>query len=221
MKLDQFIADHGQKEGGGAFQLENTKLLELKVDGAVWAKAGSMVAYRGSLQFKRNSGGAKKWLKKALTGEGAQTMRVEGRGMLYVADQGKTVHVLDLAAGEAVSVNGNDLLAFQDSVTWDVKMMKRAAGLMGGGLFNVRLEGPGLIAFTTHGTPIALRTPVITDPQATVAWSAHLSPDLKTDMSLGTLLGRSSGETFQMNFQAEGGVVIVQPFEEGGAAPTA
>lgn len=219
MKLDQFVADHGQKEGGDAFQLENERLLEVKVDGAVWAKAGAMVAYRGELAFKRNSGGLGKWLKQAVTGESAHTMRVEGRGRLYLADQGKHIHIVVLAAGDAVSVNGNDILAFDDTVTWDIKLMRRAAGMMGGGLFNIRLEGPGRIAFTTHGRPIALQTPVLTDPQATVAWSAHLAPDFRTDVNLGTLIGRSSGETFQMDFRKPGGFVIVQPYEEGGAAP--
>lgn len=219
MELERFVADHGQREGGGDFQLENPKLLEVKVDGAVWAKAGSMVAYRGELSFKRSSGGVAKWLKKSLSGEGTQTMRVEGRGVLYLADKAKQVHVVELEAGRSLSINGNDILAFQESVDWDVKMMKRAASLMGGGLFNIHLTGPGLVAFTTHGRPIALETPVVTDPQATVAWSADVEPDFRSDVNLGTLVGRSSGETFQMDFKSPGGFVIVQPFEEGGAEP--
>lgn len=220
MTLRDFVTDHAQTPGGGAFQLENRKTLEIKVDGAVWAKAGSMVAYRGGLSFKRTSGGAAKWLKKALTGEGSRTMRVEGRGLLYLADQGKEIHVLALGAGEALSVNGNDVLAFEESVTWDITMMKRAAGMLGGGLFNMRLEGPGLIAFGTHGKPLVLQTPAVTDPQATVAWSAALSPDLKTDLTLGAFIGRTAGETFQMDFSQPGGFVVVQPYEAGGAGPT-
>lgn len=49
MKLNQFLADHQNKAGGDVFQLENSKLLEVKVNGMVWAKVGSMIAYRGSL----------------------------------------------------------------------------------------------------------------------------------------------------------------------------
>ena len=217
--LRDFVTDNAQTPGGGAFQLESRKTLEVKVDGAVWAKAGSMIAYRGELAFKRRSGGAARWLKKALTGEGATTMRVEGRGLLYLADQGKEIHVLELGAGEALSVNGHDVLAFEESVTWDITMMKRVAGMLGGGLFNMRLEGPGLIAFGTHGKPLVLQTPVVTDPQATVAWNASLSPDLRTDLTLGALVGRSAGETFQMDFREPRGFVVVQPFEAGGAGP--
>jgi uncharacterized protein (AIM24 family) len=221
MKLAEFLESNRQQEGGGAFQLESSKLLEIKVDGSVWAKAGSMVAYRGDLKFKQKHGGLGKWLKKSLTGEGAFTMEVTGTGLLYVADQGKEIHVLELEAGNAVSVNGSDVLAFQSSVSWDIKMMRKAAGMAAGGLFNIQLTGPGMIAFTTHGKPLVLRTPVITDPQATVAWDARLQPGFRTDISLGTLLGRSSGETFQLEFAQSGGFVVVQPFEEGGASPAA
>jgi uncharacterized protein (AIM24 family) len=74
-----------------------------------------------------------------------------------------------------------------------------------------------MIAITTHYTPITLAVtperPVYTDPNATVAWSDGLSIDYKTDVNLGTLLGRGSGETFQMAFRGTG-FVIVQPYEE-------
>jgi uncharacterized protein (AIM24 family) len=219
MKLAEFIDSNQQKEGGGAFQLESSKLLEVKVDGSVWAKAGAMVAYAGSLKFAQKHGGMGKWLKKAVTGEGSLTMEVTGNGVLYLADQGKEVHVLELEAGDAISVNGNDVLAFQSSVQWDIKMMRKAAGMAAGGLFNMQLQGPGLIAFTTHGKPLVLGTPVVTDPQATVAWSTSAEPDFRTDISVGTLFGKSSGETFQLDFKKPGGFVVVQPYEEGGAAP--
>ncbi|MEA3342147.1 MAG: AIM24 family protein [Chloroflexota bacterium] len=126
--------------------------------------------------------------------------------------------MIELEAQDALSVNGNDILAFQSSVEWDIKLIKKAAGMMAGGLFNVQLRGPGMIAFTTHGRPLVLETPAVTDPQATVAWSANLKPDFKTNINLGTLLGRSAGETFQMDFRQPNGFVVVQPYEESGAA---
>ena len=86
-----------------------------------------------------------------------------------------------------------------------------------GGLFSLQLQGNGLIAFTTHGNPLVLRVtsqqPLLTDPNATVAWSGGLTPAVKTDVGLQTLLGRSSGETFQLAFQGDG-FVVVQPYEE-------
>jgi len=89
--------------------------------------------------------------------------------------------------------------------------------MMAGGLFNVRLEGNGLIAITTHYDPMTLRvtpdSPVITDPNATVAWSGSLSPEFKTDISFKTFLGRGSGESIQMKFEGDG-FVVIQPCEE-------
>jgi uncharacterized protein (AIM24 family) len=88
---------------------------------------------------------------------------------------------------------------------------------MAGGLFNVRLEGEGLIAITTHYDPLTLlvtpEQPVITDPNATIAWSGNLAPEFRTDISLKTFFGRGSGESIQMLFQGNG-FVVIQPFEE-------
>ena len=88
---------------------------------------------------------------------------------------------------------------------------------MGGGLFQVHLSGTGYVAITTHGDPITLRVtpgkPVCTDPNATVAWSGNLTPSIKTDISFKTILGRGSGESFQMQFEGNGWI-IVQPYEE-------
>jgi uncharacterized protein (AIM24 family) len=55
--------------------------------------------------------------------------------------------------------------------------------------------------------------PVFTDSIATVAWSGGLTPEIVTDISLGTLLGRGSGESVQLRFAGDGWVVV-QPYEE-------
>ena len=142
--------------------------------------------------------------------------KAEGNGNLYLADSGKKVTIINLQ-NETIVVNGNDLLAFQDSVKWDIKMMRKITGMMAGGLFNIRLEGTGMIAITTHYDPLTLKVtsnePVITDPNATVAWSGNLTPEFRTDISLKTFFGRGSGESIQMEFKGDG-FVVVQPFEE-------
>jgi uncharacterized protein (AIM24 family) len=155
-------------------------------------------------------------LKRAVSGEGTRLTKAEGQGVLYLADQGKKVTILDLA-GQTIFVNGNDILAFQQEIQWDIKLMRKVAGMLAGGLFNVKLSGNGLIALTTHYDPLTLivrpDTPVITDPNATVAWSGSLTPEFKTDISLRTFIGRGSGESIQMVFQGQG-FVVVQPQEE-------
>ncbi|MGM0591861.1 MAG: AIM24 family protein [Halobacteriota archaeon] len=215
MDLDTFVDSHAPQDNEQTFDLENSKLLDVALEGSVMAKAGSMVGYTGDISFERKSaGGLKGMLKKKVTGEGATMMEAAGTGHLFLADQGKEVQVLELDAGEEISVNGNDLLAFENSVNWDIKMMDSIAGTSTGGLFNVYLEGPGHVAITTHGKPLVVPTPVSTDPNATVAWSSNVSPSAKRDLNIKSMIGRSSGETFQLQFGGEGGFVIVQPYEE-------
>jgi uncharacterized protein (AIM24 family) len=222
--VSDFLQTTAQKDvSADAFELENPHLLELKLNGRVWAKAGSMVAYHGSAKFKREGvleQGLGNLLKKAVSGEGTRLMKIEGQGRVYLADSGKRVTLLRLQ-GESIFVNGNDVLAFEDGIENKITLMRRVAGMMAGGLFSIRLSGSGLVAITSHFDPLTLRVtpnaPVFTDPNATVAWSGNLSPDFVTDITIGTFLGRASGESLQMKFQGEGWVVV-QPYEESYAA---
>jgi uncharacterized protein (AIM24 family) len=218
--LDEFINETQQEEQGqGLFELEGDRCLEINLQDSVWTKTGSMVAYRGDVKFTREGilkHGVGKLLKRAVSGEGTQLTKAEGRGQVYLADQGKKVSIIRLE-NDAIFVNGSDLLAFESGIDWDVKMMRKVAAMVSGGLFNVRLAGSGLVAITSHFDPLTLRVtpsrPVHTDPNATVAWSGNLTPEFKTDVSLKTFLGRGSGESFQMLFEGDG-FVVVQPYEE-------
>ena len=225
--IDEFIRQTKQDERGNEFfELETPRILEVNLKDLVWAKTGAMISYAGQIKFERErmlEHGLGKMFKKALTGEGTSLMKATGNGRLYLADQGKKITIFDLN-NESITVNGNDLLAFEPTIEWDINLMRKMAGVMSGGLFNVNLRGKGKIAITSHYEPLTLLVkpgePVITDPNATVAWSGNLAPEFRTDISFRTLLGRGSGESFQMEFSGEG-FVIVQPFEEGLAAPQA
>lgn len=218
--LEQFVQETTQKDQDqGVFELESRYMLEVNLRGRVWMKTGAMVAYQGGVKFRREGAfehGFWRWFKRAFTYEGTKLTKAEGVGRVYVADAGKMVSILELR-GEAVCVNGNDLLAFEDSIGWDIRIMRSVGAMMAGGLFNVRLEGHGLVAITSHGEPLTLRVkpgkPVMTDPNATVAWSGNLEPELKTDIQLRTLVGRGGGEAFQLRFEGDG-FVVVQPYEE-------
>ncbi len=225
--IDEFLQRTAQRDRGqGFFELESPHMLEVNLDGSthgsVWTKMGGMVAYRGEVKFTRQGmmeEGLGKFLKRQLTGEGAKLTKAEGRGKVYLADDGKKLTVLDLR-GESVVVNGEDLIAFDPVLKYDVTMMRKVAAVVSGGLFNVRVEGTGLVCIGTHHDPLTLRVrpgePVFTDPNATVAWSGNLTPGFKTDMSLKTFVGRGSGESFQIQFDATAGEgwVVVQPYEE-------
>jgi len=218
--IQEFVEKTEQQDKGqGLFELETERLLEINLNGQIWAKAGAMVSYRGKIKYEREGileHGIGKMFRKAFTGEGTPLMKATGSGKLYLADQGKKISILNLN-GEALFVNGNDLLAFEPSISWDIKLMRKIAGMLSGGLFNMKLEGRGMIAITSHYEPLTLIVkqgdPVFTDPNATVAWSGSLSPEFVTDISFKTILGRGSGESIQMKFSGEG-FVVVQPYEE-------
>jgi len=218
--ISEFIKNTEQVDKGeGLFELETPRMLEVNLNGMIWAKAGSMVAYNGTIKYEREGileHGLSSMFKKAFTGEGASLMKANGHGKLYLADSGKKIIILELQ-NDSIYVNGNDLLAFEPSLKHEIKLMRRVAGMMAGGLFNVRCQGTGMLAITTHYEPLTLRVtpgkPVITDPNATVAWSGNLTPEFQTDISFKTFVGRGSGESIQMRFEGDG-FVIVQPYEE-------
>ncbi len=218
--LDDFLKKSAEQNlGQGTFELENPRMLEVNLNGEIWTKMGSMVAYVGNVKFEREKileKGIGNLLKKTVTGEGAKLTKAVGQGKVYLADGGKTIHILQLQ-NDSIFVNGNDLLAFEPSVDWDIKMMKKVTAMLAGGLFNVKLTGSGMVAFTCHFEPLTLQVspgqPVFTDPNATIAWSGSLQPNLKVQATLKSFFGRGSGESLQMEFIGQGWVVI-QPFEE-------
>jgi uncharacterized protein (AIM24 family) len=218
--IEEFIQATAQDEAAqDFFQLENDRMLEVNLDSMVWMKAGAMVAYVGQIKFTREGlldQGLGSLLKRSVTGEGAKLTKAEGRGRLYLADSGKTIRILRLQ-GDSIFVNGSDLLAFEPTVSWEIKMMRKLVAVVAGGFFNVRLSGTGLVAITSHFEPITLRVkpgaPVRTDPNATIAWSGNLQPEFKTDVSLKSFFGRGSGESIQMEFNGDG-FVVIQPYEE-------
>ncbi len=218
--LDEFLSKTRQVDRGeGLFEFETERLLEVNLNGQVWIKLGAMVSYVGQVKFTREGildQGIGNLLKKSVSGEGCRLTKAEGVGRVYLADNAKKITLLSLN-NEAIYVNGNDILAFETSLSNKIQMMKRLTGVLAGGLFNVRIEGTGMLAITSHHDPLTLHVepgqPVYTDPNATVAWSGSLQPELKTDVSFKTFLGRGSGESIQMKFEGQG-FVVVQPYEE-------
>jgi uncharacterized protein (AIM24 family) len=116
--------------------------------------------------------------------------------------------------GDALSVNGTNLLAFDAELEWDVHRVQ-GAGMMTGGLFNTLSQGNGTIALSTDGPPALLdcsQQPTFVDIQAAVAWSANLNPQVVSSMNVRSLLRGGSGEALQYSFHGPG-FVVVQPSE--------
>jgi uncharacterized protein (AIM24 family) len=211
------LAQFSETASTDAFSLQNHKLLKVSLAGrTVQAKLGSMVAYQGDVTFEHaGSGGMGRLVKKALTGEGQSLMKASGTGELFLADQAQDIHLLRLE-GDAITVNGPNLLAFEAGIDWDIQRIKGASGMLGGGLFNTALQGTGWVAVLSDGPPVLLDVggaPTYADAQAAITWSSGVTTSLKTDVKLfKSLTGRSSGETVQMAFGGEGWV-LVQPSE--------
>ena len=204
-----------------AFSLQNSKLLKVSLEQvSIEAKLGSMVAHQGDVSFSHSGGGIGRRIKKAVTGEGQPLMKVSGQGTVYLADAAQDIHLVYLQ-DDAITVNGPNVLAFDDGIDWDIDLVKRVSGMIGGGLFNTKLRGTGWVALVTDGPPVRLdvgQVPTFADAQAAVAWSAGVKSSIKTDINLKTVLGMSSGETLQLGFEGDGWV-LVQPSEERLAPP--
>ncbi|HWH01750.1 MAG TPA: AIM24 family protein [Pilimelia sp.] len=228
MRSALFSAENLEKESGQpGMRLQNHKMLKIELNGECLARAGSMVAYQGQVQFQAlGSGGIGKWLKQKMTGEGVPLMRLTGRGDVFLADAASDVHIIDLEPGDGLSINGANVLAFDPTLQYDIKMVQGVGMLSSSGLFNCVFTGRGRIAVTTKGAPVVLTIdqPTYVDPQAAVCWSASLQTGYHRaeQLGLGTLLGRRTGEAFTMSFAGQG-FVVVQPSEEppGGLAGAA
>jgi uncharacterized protein (AIM24 family) len=217
------LGTFNEVETGQAFTLQNHKLLKIELAAVtVQAKLGSMVAYQGDVTFEHaGSGGMGRLMKKALTGEGTDLMKITGTGEVFVADSAMDIHLVYLE-GETITVNGRNLLAFDAGIDWDIRKIEGGGGaMMAGGLFNTQLTGTGWVAILSDGPPVLLdvaSAPTFADAQSAITWSAGVTCALRTDFKMKNLIGRGSGESLQLAFQGQGWV-LVQP-SEGRVVPT-
>lgn len=201
---------------GERFDRESERILRVDVDGGVWIKPGAAIAYRGDIVFERLATLHAPTLKAAAFREITPLVRAVGRGRLYCGRRGSHVHIKRLA-GESLVVNCDHLLAFEESLSIETRIVENGVGLAAGGVIVMQLSGHGALAIASHGEMLTLRaapdSPVCTDPHATVAWSAGLTPELKTDLGWRSIIGHGGQEPVQMLFEGCGNV-MVQPFEE-------
>ncbi len=212
--VETVLSQFSPKPANQRFTLQNHKLLRVSLGPGVLAQKGAMVAYQGQVEFDHKGKGMKGMMKSALTGEGMSLMKVQGQGDVYFAVNAADVVILTLN-GDALTCNGANVLAFDDTLTHDIKMVQGAGGMAAGGMFNVFIQGQGQVALMTQGTPVVLwahQAPTFVDTNAAVAWSANLQTALKSSFNVKALIGKGSGEAFQMSFQGQGWV-LVQPDE--------
>jgi uncharacterized protein (AIM24 family) len=107
MSVEQDLAQFGETETGEAFSLQNSKLLKVELsEVTIQAKLGSMVAYQGDVKFEHaGSGGMSRFVKKAMTGEGTDLMKMSGAGEVFLAHHAQDVHVIRLD-NDSITANG-------------------------------------------------------------------------------------------------------------------
>ncbi|GMA18092.1 AIM24 family protein [Arsenicicoccus piscis] len=201
-------------EGEHRFALQNPQMLRVHLGADVLALKGSMIAFQGQVTFNHEGAGSMgKLMRKILTSEDVPLMRVAGDGDVFFAAEAGHVYLVELQ-GDALSINGRNLLAFDAALTWDIQRVK-GAGMISAGAFNTVLSGSGTVAMCSVGQPVVLdcsQQPTYVDSQAAVAWSAGLTPQVVSSMNMRSLLRGGTGEAFQFAFHGPG-FVVVQPSE--------
>ncbi|MFJ6634849.1 AIM24 family protein [Streptomyces sp. NPDC091376] len=216
MKSDLFAGEYmAQQASVPGMSLQNAKSIKYAVDGEMFARQGAMIAYRGSLQFERKGQGIGGMLKRAVTGEGLPLMAVRGRGEAWFAHEAANCFIVDIEHGDALTINGRNVLCFDPTLTYEIKTVK-GAGMSGGGLFNSVFTGHGKLGVICDGNPLVIpvtaQQPVYVDTDAVVGWSDRLETSLHRSQSIGSMIRGGSGEAVQLMLQGEG-FVIVRPSE--------
>ena len=108
-----------------------------------------MVAYEGFVQYEPNPPAVRQIAEELVTGEGAPADEVLAATACSTSPTtARDVVVINLN-GDALSVNGTNLLAFDAHLSWGVERVKGLAKFAGQGLWNIRSPGTGWVALTS------------------------------------------------------------------------
>ncbi|MEV0775870.1 AIM24 family protein [Streptomyces sp. NPDC050433] len=212
------------------FREINSKMVEATVAPGqkMFSQRGAMLAYRGDVTFTPNmaggQGGLMSMIGRRVAGEATPLMTVEGNGTVMFGHGGHHIQVIGLS-GDTLYVEADRLLAFDGTLEQGTMFMGAQGGVMGmvrgqvsgQGLFTTTLKGHGSVAVMAHGgiieLPIGQGRTVHVDPQAYVAHHGDVRNKLSTAVGWRDMVGRGSGEAFQLELSGNG-AVYVQASEE-------
>ncbi|MFJ8014189.1 AIM24 family protein [Streptomyces sp. NPDC096339] len=212
------------------FREINSKMVEAQVipGQKMYSQRGAMLAYRGEVSFTPSltggQGGVMGMIGRRVANEQTPLMSVEGSGTVMFGHGGHHIQVINLT-GETLYVEADRLLAFDGTLQQGTMFMGSQGGVMGmvrgqvtgQGLFTTTLKGHGSVAVMAHGgvieLPIHPNRPVHVDPQAYVAHHGDVRNKLSTALGWRDMVGRGSGEAFQLELSGQG-AVYVQASEE-------
>ncbi|MEV7725857.1 AIM24 family protein [Streptomyces sp. NPDC101733] len=212
------------------FREINSKMVEAQVvpGQKMYSQRGAMLAYRGEVSFTPSltggQGGVMGMIGRRVANEQTPLMTVEGSGTVMFGHGGHHIQVISLT-GETLYVEADRLLAFDGTLQQGTMFMGSQGGVMGmvrgqvtgQGLFTTTLKGHGSVAVMAHGgvieLPITPNRPVHVDPQAYVAHHGEVRNKLSAALGWRDMVGRGSGEAFQLELSGQG-AVFVQASEE-------
>lgn len=212
------------------FREISSKMVEAQVQPGqrMFSQRGAMIAYTGEVRFTPNmqggQGGVMSMIGRRVANEATPLMTVEGQGKVMFGHGGHHVEVINLD-GDTLCVEADRLLAFDGTLEQGTLFLGSDGGVMGmvrgqvtgQGLFTTTLKGKGAVAVMAHGgiiqLPITPDQPVHVDPQAYVAHYGDVRNKLSTALGWRDMVGRGSGEGFQLELSGNG-AVFVQASEE-------
>jgi len=198
--------DLGHKIEGASktFTLHENGFLEINFGRSVHVKRGTVSSYSGNLKFVAESG---------LLGTTAQTLvKAVGQGKIFVYEKGRKTFLLDLNE-EFIYVEGSNLLALEDSLTYRVEPIYD--GTYQRKIDTVKIFGKGSLAISTHIEPLTLRVtreyPLSISSSALVAWTGNVIPTVMDDKLLENVMIENAGDAgFKIRFEGDGVVVSEQ-----------
>lgn len=209
------------------FEQINSKVVRAQVDphSPVLARRGAMLGYEGQVSFRpvagqgqgMGGGGMTQMVGRAMAGESSAMMVTEGQGSVLYGFRGLHVTVIELT-GDSLTCEADRLLAHDANLQTSVEMIAQGGvrqavrgAMTGQGLFTTRVAGQGAVAVLSHGGafPLDLNGETVgVDPQAYVGHVGALNVDLKASVGMRDLVGRGSGEAFQLHVSGHGRVYV-------------
>ena len=186
------------------FTLHENGFLEINFARSVHVKRGTVSSYSGNLKFVAESG---------LLGTTAQTLvKAVGQGKIFVFEKGRKTFLLDLN-DEFIYVEGSNLLALEDSLTYRVEPIYD--GSYQRKIDVVKIFGKGSLAISTSIEPLTLRVtreyPLSISSRALVAWTGNVIPTVVDDAAWEHVMIEAEGTGgFKIRFEGDGVVVSEQ-----------
>jgi uncharacterized protein (AIM24 family) len=206
-----------------AFETVNSKVVRAHVSPGtpVLARRGAMLGYSGQVTFRPVHGqgrGIGGMVGAAMSGESNPMMATEGTGQVLYGHKGLHVTVLELDGAAPLVCEADRLLAHDANLQTSVQFLGSgglksaiSGAMTGQGLFTTNVHGRGAVAVLSHGGafPLQLQGQQIgVDPQAYVGHVGQLQVDLAAKVGFRDVVGRGSGEAFQLRISGHGTVYV-------------